>query len=345
MAFRVARVGLLFAQVVASGALLAQTRLASCGAGTGRPLKRATHVVLSLESARNADTIEYIVGPLDCGCAVAWLERHPELSTPCMSIIGKNTRMTDEATLQFLDFVQETMDVGEPFAIYWDVTREAFPNMRQFRTVIAWLDEGDRAAVWDNLVICHYLVLRNPLLRGAVQIMSKIANAPQPVKCSFNAAEAVAFMRSVSPILTTQPELAVPAGANVEFDTKVEVDTTSHAETLLRTIAHGRGIDATDQTPDDYSANATLVTVDAMPVHAVHATPVHAGTAYDAQEAIETHSLQAHGHGKRDEEDAGTGTGDHHAAHAAHEDDQEGQRRRIRLGKIEISWPRRSHKA
>ena len=104
--------------------------------------------------------------------------------------------MTDEAVDQFLVFIQDTLDLGVPFAVLWDVRRESFPTMKHLRKVISWLDEGDRAAVWDSRVTCHYLVLRNPLVRAGIGLMARVANAPQPVRCASSDAEALVFAQA-----------------------------------------------------------------------------------------------------------------------------------------------------
>jgi hypothetical protein len=68
--------------------------------------------------------------------------------------------------------------------------------MKHLRKVISWLDEGDRAAVWDSRVTCHYLVLRNPLVRAGIGLMARVANAPQPVRCASSDAEALVFAQA-----------------------------------------------------------------------------------------------------------------------------------------------------
>ena len=104
--------------------------------------------------------------------------------------------MTDEAVDQFLVFLQDSIDLGVPFAVLWDVRRESFPTMKHLRKVISWLDEGDRAAVWDSRVTCHYLVLRNPIVRAGIGLMARVANAPQPVRCASSDAEALVFAQA-----------------------------------------------------------------------------------------------------------------------------------------------------
>ena len=104
--------------------------------------------------------------------------------------------MTDEAVDQFLVFLQDSIDLGVPFAVLWDVRRESFPTMKHLRKVISWLDEGDRAAVWDSRVTCHYLVLRNPIVRAGIGLMARVASAPQPVRCASSDAEALVFAQA-----------------------------------------------------------------------------------------------------------------------------------------------------
>ena len=104
--------------------------------------------------------------------------------------------MTDEAVDRFLVFLQDSIDLGVPFAVLWDVRRESFPTMKHLRKVISWLDEGDRAAVWDSRVTCHYLVLRNPIVRAGIGLMARVANAPQPVRCASSDAEALVFAQA-----------------------------------------------------------------------------------------------------------------------------------------------------
>jgi len=137
--------------------------------------------------------VSYLLGPIDTGPAVAWLEQHPELSLPRMVVTGShNQAMTDEAVETFLEFIDDAMSRGENFSVLWDVRKESMPNMRQFRMVINFLQTDDRAAVWDRLVTSHFLVLRNPLIRGLMMVFNKIANAPQPVRFARSDAGAIA---------------------------------------------------------------------------------------------------------------------------------------------------------
>jgi len=105
--------------------------------------------------------------------------------------------MTDEAVDQFLVFIQDTLDLGVPFAVLWDVRRESFPTMKHLRKVISWLDEGDRAAVWDSRVTCHYLVLRYPELGSALDMTlhASAHHGALPISCSGT--------RSCAPVLAS----------------------------------------------------------------------------------------------------------------------------------------------
>ena len=46
--------------------------------------------------------------------------------------------------------------------------------MKQFRRVIGWLEEGDRAARWDALVQGNVAIIRSPILRGAARLWANL---------------------------------------------------------------------------------------------------------------------------------------------------------------------------
>lgn len=141
--------------------------------------------------------VEYLIGPIDTGPARAWLEVHPDLPTPRMVIVGSNElAMTDAAVESFTEFVQDSLDLGQNFSVLWDVRKQSMPTMRHFRMVLSYLSSGDNAAVWDSRVSSHFLVLRNPLLRGIMSVMSRIANAPCAVRFANSDAGALEFAAS-----------------------------------------------------------------------------------------------------------------------------------------------------
>lgn len=120
-------------------------------------------------------------GPVSVGCASAYVERHPELDLPRMCIIAHDPPMTDEAIESFLEFLDQVLtEDGEPFSVLWNVRGDAFPSLKQFRRVIAWLDDNDRTANWDRLVQGNVAVIRKPLLRAGAKLMVSIAKPPQP---------------------------------------------------------------------------------------------------------------------------------------------------------------------
>ena len=156
-----------------------------------------------------------IHGPIDVGCASAYVERHPELalprmvivrepdlnpcpapqSLPLMSLLTACTRgvstpslqtahdppMTDAAIATFLEFLDEVFTQSdEPFSVLWNVRGGAFPTIAQFKTVIAWLDKDDRSTSWDRRVQGNAAIIRSPLLRAGARLMVSIAKPPQP---------------------------------------------------------------------------------------------------------------------------------------------------------------------
>ena len=89
--------------------------------------------------------------------------------------------MTDAAIEEFLQFLDEVFEESEePFSVLWNVRGAAFPTIKQFRRVIAWLDTNDRTALWDRRVQGNAAIIRGPLLRTAARLMVSIAQPPQP---------------------------------------------------------------------------------------------------------------------------------------------------------------------
>ena len=237
---------------------------------------------------------EYLVGPIDVGPSEAFVERHPDLKTPRMQIIGKQSRMTDEAVEQFCDFLQDSMDLDVRFSVLWDVRRESFPSLNQCRIVLSWLNQGERAAVYDSRVTCHYLVLRNPLLRTGVAVMARLANPPQPVKCASSDAQAIEFAL-----------LHDEAGAEAE----AEADDEATGSSIERPHAGTEAAEA-GGAPEPTASRES---------HASSSTLEHLDMDMDMDIHTETRAEQL-GH-------PGWPTADTH--------------RRLRLGKLQLSWPRR----
>ena len=141
------------------------------------------------------------------GCAAAWVERRPDVELPRLCIVGGTPPLTDVAIEKFLDsFLGEALMLGTPCTVLWDCQSGAFPSLKQFRMVIAWLDRSDdgsgggqggklRAAVWDELVQGNAILLRNPLLRSVVRLMHSISRAPQPLYIGTDEDAALAFAR------------------------------------------------------------------------------------------------------------------------------------------------------
>ena len=74
---------------------------------------------------------EYLVGPVDVGCASASLELVPELALPRMNVVAKQPPLTDDAIEEFLAFIGKCLDRDEAFTVLWHVKGGAFPSMKQ----------------------------------------------------------------------------------------------------------------------------------------------------------------------------------------------------------------------
>ena len=143
---------------------------------------------------------EYLVGPVDVGCASASLELVPELALPRMNVVAKQPPLTDDAIEEFLAFIGKCLDRDEAFTVLWHVKGGAFPSMKQvcaaharpsdtlpaqriflprdqrpcsplaplsqFRRVLSWLAADGHAEAWDANVQGNVAVIRSPLLRG-----------------------------------------------------------------------------------------------------------------------------------------------------------------------------------
>ena len=84
--------------------------------------------------AESCIPVECILGPLEADCAVVSLERHPALPLPRMCVVGKQgAPLTDAAIDDFLEFIGEALENGEPFSVLWQVSDCAFPSMAQVR--------------------------------------------------------------------------------------------------------------------------------------------------------------------------------------------------------------------
>mmetsp|Transcript_14082 Transcript_14082/g.24771 ORF Transcript_14082/g.24771 Transcript_14082/m.24771 type:complete len:279 (-) Transcript_14082:50-886(-) len=148
-------------------------------------------------NAKQAAIDQYIFAPpVDKGCAQVSVERHPELALPRMCIIAKEPPFTDEAIDSFLEFLQVVFDESsEPFSVLWDLRGRALPSMKQFKRVIAWLNEKGRAHMWDSRVQGNVGIICNPIVRATVRVMISIANPPQPSKVCSNEEQALLFAR------------------------------------------------------------------------------------------------------------------------------------------------------
>lgn len=170
---------------------------------------------MKLTDAVLPSIIADIHGPIDVGCASAYVERHPELALPRMVIVRErdlhlrpapvvapvasadcmhaycvnppflqtahDPPMTDAAIETFLEFLDEVFTQSdEPFSVLWNVRGGAFPTIAQFKTVIAWLDKDDRSTSWDRRVQGNAAIIRSPLLRAGARLMVSIAKPPQP---------------------------------------------------------------------------------------------------------------------------------------------------------------------
>jgi hypothetical protein len=151
----------------------------------------------------HADDIEYIVGPVDVGCAAAWLERNPRLALPRLCVVAQEPPLTDEAVEKFLaGFLQDVIDQGEPYSVLWDCRSGAFPSLDQFKTVIAWLDatperaDEPRSITWDALVQGNSILVRNPLLRATIRLMAAISRPPQPTHVGSTLESALEFAQA-----------------------------------------------------------------------------------------------------------------------------------------------------
>jgi len=285
--------------------------------------------------------------------------------------------MTDEAVDQFLVFIQDTLDLGVPFAVLWDVRRESFPTMKHLRKVISWLDEGDRAAVWDSRVTCHYLVLRNPLVRAGIGLMARVANAPQPVRCASSDAEALVFAQACArPALVLsardaemrmhRPEPAAEVHSTSVQSAEAAVVQSAEAAAQVATGAHAvmdpRATSSPAGAPPSPCDDATSSPAGAPPSpcddapslqHALpHETALHVPRHHDEAEAQRRTQIGG------DEAEAQRRTrfgGDEAEAQRRIQiggDEAEAQRRtqiggdeaeaqrRIRFGQLELRWPR-----
>ena len=181
--------------------LLHFTSAVQCYVYSSMRIPRSWTIRSALDSEREPAELSYLVNPIHVPAAVSWLEQRPELPVARMVTLGKKTSKTgmrDEDIETFIRFAQEAIDLGVPFATFWDVSLAAMPSMKQFRRVVAWFDEDDRAERWDRLVSSHYFVLRNPFLRLGIQAFNAIAAAPQPWRIAATDVDAIAFAATVA---------------------------------------------------------------------------------------------------------------------------------------------------
>ena len=270
--------------------------------------------------------------------------------------------MTDEAVDQFLVFLQDSIDLGVPFAVLWDVRRESFPTMKHLRKVISWLDEGDRAAVWDSRVTCHYLVLRNPIVRAGIGLMARVANAPQPVRCASSDAEALVFAQACAQPARVfsardaemrardraEPaaEVLSASAQSAEAASAQSAEAASDQSAEAARVAVVQSAEAAAQLapgapPSRTSSHAAAMDPGATPSPGSHAAAMDPGATSSPAGAPpsprdDAPSLQ--------HETALHVTGPHDEAEAQRRiriggDEAEAQRR-IRIGQLELRWPR-----
>ena len=267
--------------------------------------------------------------------------------------------MTDEAVDQFLVFLQDSIDLGVPFAVLWDVRRESFPTMKHLRKVISWLDEGDRAAVWDSRVTCHYLVLRNPIVRAGIGLMARVANAPQPVRCASSDAEALVFAQACA-----QPARVFSARDAEMRARDAEMRARDRAEPAAEVLsASAQSAEAASDQSAEAARVAVVQSAEAAAQLAPGAPPSRTSSHAAAMDPGATSSPAGAPPSPRDDapslqhETALLVTGPHDEAEAQRRiriggDEAERQRRiriggdeaeaqrRIRIGQLELRWPR-----
>ena len=271
--------------------------------------------------------------------------------------------MTDEAVDQFLVFIQDTLDLGVPFAVLWDVRRESFPTMKHLRKVISWLDEGDRAAVWDSRVTCHYLVLRNPLVRAGIGLMARVANAPQPVRCASSDAEALVFAQACArPALVLSARDAEMRMHRPEPAAEVHFTSAQSAEAAV--------VQSTEAASAQSAETASAQSAEAASAQSAEAASAQSAEAAVVQSAEAAAQVVTGAHAVMDPRATSSPAGappspcddapslQHALPHETalhvprHHDEAEAQRRthiggdeaeaqrRIRIGQLELRWPR-----
>lgn len=153
-------------------------------------------------SVEEREELEYLLGPVDVGCAKAWVEQNSQLKLARLCIVAQQPPMTDEAVAEFSNaFLKDVLDLGVPFSVLWDCRSGAFPSMKQFKTVLASLDTphtdgiSTRSEVWDARVQGNAIILSNPILRGTVRLMAGISRPPQPTHVGADLDGALAFAR------------------------------------------------------------------------------------------------------------------------------------------------------
>ena len=263
--------------------------------------------------------------------------------------------MTDEAVDRFLVFLQDSIDLGVPFAVLWDVRRESFPTMKHLRKVISWLDEGDRAAVWDSRVTCHYLVLRNPIVRAGIGLMARVANAPQPVRCASSDAEALVFAQACAQPARVFSARDAEMRARDRAEPAAEVLSASAQSAEATSAQSAEAASAQSaEAASDQSADAARVAVvqsaEAAAQLAPGAPPSRTSSHAAAMDPGATSSPAGAPPSPRDNapslqhETPLHVTGPHDEAEAQRRiriggDEAEAQRR-IRIGQLELRWPR-----
>ena len=153
-------------------------------------------IVASADLADSEATM--LLGPVVTEGATAWVETHPSLALPRMCIVATKPPMTDDAITSFLQFLDDSLALDQPFSVFWDMgttPKCAFPSIKQFRRVIAWLDADGHAETYDARVQGHALFVNNAVLRASIRFMASIARAPQPVKVVGNKETAFNFAR------------------------------------------------------------------------------------------------------------------------------------------------------
>uniref|UniRef100_A0A7S0LL54 Uncharacterized protein n=1 Tax=Coccolithus braarudii TaxID=221442 RepID=A0A7S0LL54_9EUKA len=130
--------------------------------------------------------------PINAGSASVWLEPGP---LPRLCIVAHDPPMTDAAVDQFLGFLEQLLVTDGSFSVLWDCRGGAFPSMKQFRKVIAFMNKDNQkwAHAWDAHVVANAILIKGMLQRGILKVMAKISKPPQPLWIGVDEDAACAF--------------------------------------------------------------------------------------------------------------------------------------------------------